>query len=489
MTRHCPNPACPYRSRHGSPAEFGAGVSACLDCGTALVEGGAPTSQPATARAIPWKQLAITVGAVLVAEALPWIPLPGTERYPRAGLMGMFHRHASSIGALGLHPFMTAAILVELAAVLIPPLRKLRFGGPEQRRSLFRATVLLTGLLAAVQARSIAVYLWSLSQRTDYVAPRSPVLLMLLLVGTAMTYLGLVEVINRYGFGNGFAVLFGVSLLVGHVFATVDVFQQDGPMAVISVGAPLIGAAAVVAVWLFRDRPSAGERLALPSSGAVPLSTATSLLDFGVTLALWFPALGAAATLSWPVRLAFEAVVGAALLVPVAWLFHRPKGVAAIWAQYARHARLADEVEARAALRRSLGPAAIFLAAALGMQLIDHVLNVPLAFNVLSALTLGAIAADLVREWRFRAEHQAVAIWPAQQLDHADALRTALEAAGIPAMVQARSLRALLQFFGPYAPMQLWVPAEQAGRAEVLLRERLQPTPLTNGAPAGLQVG
>lgn len=37
--QHCPNPACPYRARHGKPAEYKPGVELCADCGAGLEAG------------------------------------------------------------------------------------------------------------------------------------------------------------------------------------------------------------------------------------------------------------------------------------------------------------------------------------------------------------------------------------------------------------------------------------------------------------------
>ncbi|MBW1809094.1 MAG: hypothetical protein JRJ87_12940 [Deltaproteobacteria bacterium] len=37
--RHCPNPDCPYRAKHGRPAEYRAGIATCSDCGAELADG------------------------------------------------------------------------------------------------------------------------------------------------------------------------------------------------------------------------------------------------------------------------------------------------------------------------------------------------------------------------------------------------------------------------------------------------------------------
>lgn len=37
--QHCPNPACPYRARHGKPAEYKPGIELCADCGAELAAG------------------------------------------------------------------------------------------------------------------------------------------------------------------------------------------------------------------------------------------------------------------------------------------------------------------------------------------------------------------------------------------------------------------------------------------------------------------
>src|SRR5262245_62077400 len=102
----------------------------------------------------PWARLAVTLLApVAVAMLSRFGPsfvdtsaLSSAQR--SSGTFGVF--------ALGIVPFITASVFVGLVAAVVPRWTPLRHGGPEGRRKLWRATLLVALVLCLYQASDIA---------------------------------------------------------------------------------------------------------------------------------------------------------------------------------------------------------------------------------------------------------------------------------------------------------------------------------------------
>ena len=117
-----------------------------------------------------------TIGALLVYRLGSYIPLPGIDqaalaqlfRSQAGGVFGqgdLFYGGAAgrlAIFALGLMPYLSAAILLQLVSIAVPGLLALPNRGERGRRRLENYTLGLTLALAAFQAFGIAVALESL---------------------------------------------------------------------------------------------------------------------------------------------------------------------------------------------------------------------------------------------------------------------------------------------------------------------------------------
>jgi hypothetical protein len=62
-------------------------------------------------------------------------------------------------------------------------------------------------------------------------------------------------------------------------------------------------------------------------------------------------------------------------------------------------------------------------------------------------------------------------VWSLQQPQHADLVVRALDDIGIPCHLGSANLRTVLAFFGPFAPIDVYVAPEHAPAARVRLRE------------------
>jgi hypothetical protein len=80
------------------------------------------------------------------------------------------------------------------------------------------------------------------------------------------------------------------------------------------------------------------------------------------------------------------------------------------------------------------------------------------------AMVFAAVVLDLIDDLRARRGDLVVA-WPLHQPHHAELVRRTLADAGIPCHLASSHLRTLLAVFGPYAPIDVLVPAGSADEA------------------------
>jgi preprotein translocase subunit SecY len=185
-----------------------------------------------------------TIGALLVYRLGSYIPVPGIDQAALAELFrsqaggffgqgGLFF-HGSAVGrlaifALGLMPYLSAAILLQLVSIAVPGLSALPNRGERDRRRLEIYTLGLTLALAAFQAFGIAVALESIPNLVV-----EPGLLFLFtttlsLTGGTIFLVWLSGQITARGIGNGLALIFflGVVLeLPSAVAATLELGRQ-----------------------------------------------------------------------------------------------------------------------------------------------------------------------------------------------------------------------------------------------------------------------
>lgn len=468
------------------------------------------------------RRIAITLAMPAALLVLRFVPLPladTLEELP-AGLMGLFNlrlRYPTlHLGMLGVQPVLSAMLLVELAALLWPAWRHLRVGGPAERAKLGRATRILALLLAAMQAWGIVAFVGSLRDASllDPGPPRAAARLVMMVALLVPMYAlwGLAKWIDRRGVMGGFPALVvsgALSAALGSVLSPVLAGAAGGQALFGLVGIGIAGVAAAVA-FRTRQAPEGLRPLREPACGAVPITAAASLLMLPATVSMWLPAgaPGAAAPLAesvpFPVGLAARLlaaffslfpgltlqgvaealrpgsevyvaaeVVGVAVLAFLfSWLFARPALLASVEPPERRERVRAG---ARAQVRRSTVRSALLFAvvvAALG--------GAGAAGGVsLSALTMFILVAaglDLREELRFRARPEGKGelerAWALHRVYEIEPALEALGAAGIPAFPRNARLRTLGQFFDPWFPVELLVPAERRDEAEKLLAAR-----------------
>ncbi|WP_088307814.1 preprotein translocase subunit SecY [Novosphingobium sp. B 225] len=167
-----------------------------------------------------------TVGALIVFRFLSFVPLPGVNplilqqlyKQTQGGILDIFNTFSGgslermSLIALGVMPYITSSIVVQLAASLHPALGALKKEGESGRKKLNQYTRYGTVLLTAVQGWFIAAGLEAYGASSGLQAVVDPgvmfrVGVVISLIGGTMFLLWLGEQITSRGIGNGTSLI------------------------------------------------------------------------------------------------------------------------------------------------------------------------------------------------------------------------------------------------------------------------------------------
>jgi len=161
------------------------------------------------------------------------IPVPGVdldavrnfadqaEQSGFVGLLNLFSGGALtqlSIFALGIMPYITASIIMQLLAVVIPKLQALQEEGEAGRKVITQWTRYLTVVLALLQSTGFA-YLFHSGQFTNGVdlipnfTPRNVIIVVITMTAGTALLMWMGELITQRGIGNGMSLLIFVSII------------------------------------------------------------------------------------------------------------------------------------------------------------------------------------------------------------------------------------------------------------------------------------
>lgn len=179
------------------------------------------------------KRLVYSAGLVLLYRFGSYVILPGIDPqlYGQAvntngegGLLGLINLFAgggfsrASIFALGIMPYISASIAMQLLAIAVPYFARLQKEGESGRRKMNQYTRYLTVVVTALQASGYFAYLKNLSANGDFImAPMGLfwfICVVILTAGTLFTmWMG--ERITDKGIGNGISLLIMVGIIAG----------------------------------------------------------------------------------------------------------------------------------------------------------------------------------------------------------------------------------------------------------------------------------
>ena len=167
------------------------------------------------------KRIWFTLGALLVYRLGTYIPLPGInpDAFAQAfqgqagGILGLFNMFAGgavermAIFALGIMPYISASIIIQLMTSVIPTLEQLKKEGEQGRKIINQYTRYGTVLLGTVQAYGIAVGLESGNGIVTDPGWFFRIATVITLVGGTMFLMWLGEQITARGIGNGISLI------------------------------------------------------------------------------------------------------------------------------------------------------------------------------------------------------------------------------------------------------------------------------------------
>ncbi len=185
-----------------------------------------------------------TIGALIVFRFLSFIPLPGVNplvlqdlaELGRGGILDLFNTFSGgslermSLIALGVMPYITASIVVQMASALHPTLAALKKEGATGRQKLNQYTRYGTVFLCAIQGWFLASGLESFGAQSGIQAVVDPgymfrVGAVISLVGGTMFLLWLGEQITSRGIGNGVSLIIMAGIVAQFPTFTANLFE------------------------------------------------------------------------------------------------------------------------------------------------------------------------------------------------------------------------------------------------------------------------
>ncbi|MEX2602451.1 MAG: preprotein translocase subunit SecY [Balneolaceae bacterium] len=173
------------------------------------------------------KRILYVVGVLMVYRIGTFVTMPGVDASQLAastgdassilGLLDMFVGGAFSragVFALGIMPYITAAIIIQLMGAVVPYFQKLQREGEEGRRKINRLTRYGTVGITAVQSIGFAINLMSTTPQAIVVSNTAFILTSMIVLTAGTTFvMWLGERITDRGIGNGISILIMIGII------------------------------------------------------------------------------------------------------------------------------------------------------------------------------------------------------------------------------------------------------------------------------------
>ena len=278
-------------------------------------------------------RLLFVLGALVVYRLGAHIPVPGIDPDVLArlfesqsnGILGMFNMFSGgalsrfTVFALGIMPYISASIIMQLLTVVSPKMEQLKKEGEAGRRQITKYTRYGTVFLATFQALGIAIALEGQANLVLDPGLMFRFTTVITLVSGTMFLMWLGEQITERGIGNGISIIIFAGIVAGlpHAIGGTLELARTGAFSIPLVVGLLAAAIAVTYFVVFVER---GQRkitvnyakrqvgrkvfggqtshlpLKLNMAGVIPPIFASSIILFPATLAGWF---GSSEHMSW----------------------------------------------------------------------------------------------------------------------------------------------------------------------------------------------
>ncbi len=256
-----------------------------------------------------------------------FITLPGIDRtkMPSLGsgnLLGLFNLFSGgalermSIFALGVMPYISASIILQLLTVVVPSIAQLNKEGEVGRNKINQYTRYGTIALSLIQG--IGISIWLITQNDArpgmvvYANTTFAIITVLTLTTGAVMLMWVGEQMTERGVGNGISLLIYAGIIVGIPAAIRDSWNIYGekPVQILVLVAFMVGVIAIICYFerahrripvqyakrVVGDNQVMGNQashlpLKVNTAGVIPPIFASSVLMFPATISSWFPTL------------------------------------------------------------------------------------------------------------------------------------------------------------------------------------------------------
>ena len=199
----------------------------------------ASKSAKSSASGFPWNRLWFLLGALIVFRVGAHIPVPGIDpvqlealfNQNSGGILGMFNMFSGgalsrfTIFALGIMPYISASIIMQLLTVVSPQLEAIKKEGESGRRKITQYTRYGTLVLATFQALGIAVALEAQAGLVIDPGLAFRFTTVVTLVTGTMFLMWLGEQITERGLGNGISIIIFAGIAAGLPSAIGGLFE------------------------------------------------------------------------------------------------------------------------------------------------------------------------------------------------------------------------------------------------------------------------
>ncbi len=280
-----------------------------------------------------WRRLWFLLGALVVYRIGAHIPVPGIDpgrlaelfQTQQGGILGVFNLFSGgalsrfTLFALGIMPYISASIIMQLMGHAVPAIEQLKKEGEAGRRKITQYTRYGTLALALFQGMGMAIALESQAGLVLDPGVMFRVTTIMTLVTGTMFLMWLGEQITERGLGNGISIIIFSGIVAGLPNALAGLFELVRTGAIHPLSALLICIVAILVTGfvVFVER---GQRkilvnyakrqvgnkvyggqsshlpLKLNMSGVIPPIFASSIILFPATIAGWF---GASEGMTW----------------------------------------------------------------------------------------------------------------------------------------------------------------------------------------------
>ncbi|MDH2918532.1 MAG: preprotein translocase subunit SecY [Sideroxydans sp.] len=279
------------------------------------------------------QRLWFLLGALVVYRIGAHIPVPGIDpavladlfKSQKNGILGMFNMFSGgslsrfAIFALGIMPYISASIIMQLASIAVPHLEQLKKDGEAGKRKITQYTRYGTLALAIFQALGIAVALQAQPGLVPNPGSMFQMTTVITLVSGTMFLMWLGEQITERGLGNGISLIIFAGIAAGlpNAIGSTLELARTGAFSIPFVLFLFFGAIAVVYFVVLVERGQrkilvnyakrqvgnkvyGGQSSHLPlkinMAGVIPPIFASSIILFPATIAGWF---GAGHGMNW----------------------------------------------------------------------------------------------------------------------------------------------------------------------------------------------